>query len=65
MLTIGPDRQTYQLLHWSGDRFVFIPFGENANLGSVSEVAFKGGTGRATAVTVEFWDQNDLGTFSR
>ncbi len=52
VLTIGPDRQTYQLLHWSGDRFVFIPFGENANLGSVSEVAFKGGTGRATAVTV-------------
>ena len=64
-IAIGPAPQIYPLRHWSGDRFVFEPRGENANPGSVSEVTFRGGPGQAAAVTVEFWDQHGLGTFRR
>ena len=64
-LRIGPAGQVYRLRHWSGDRFVLMPRGENANAGSLSEVAFRVTDRRAEAVTVEFWNQEGLGSFTR
>jgi len=64
-LVIGPSRLTYALDHWTGDSFVFSPSGENAPMGSRSEVVFHLAGDRAQSVTVEFWNNNQLGTFSR
>ena len=44
---------------------MFEPGGEYANEGSRSEVAFRMGAERAEAATIEFWNQNGLGTFTR
>ena len=65
VLRAGPARMSWPLRHWSGDTFAFEPSGENANAGSRSEVAFRIDGDRAEAVTVEFWDQDGLGTFTR
>ena len=64
VLTIGPARQAYRLRHWTGDRFAFDLQGENAAEGSRSEVSFDLGASPA-AMTVEYWDQNGLGSFTR
>jgi CubicO group peptidase (beta-lactamase class C family) len=65
VLKVGPAGMAWSLAHWSGDSFVFEPRGENANEGSRSEVSFRVGTGAAEAMTVEFWDRDGLGTFTR
>ena len=65
-LKIGPDPQVHALQHWAGDSFVYRPFGENAMPGSLSKVDFaRPETGPATALTIEFLDNDGLGTFSR
>lgn len=64
-LVLGPERQASPLTHWNGDAFTYAPFGENAPLGSLSEVAFTASQGRAEAMTIEFLDSYGLGTFSR
>jgi len=65
ILTAGPELRSYPLAHWSGASFTMTPGGENAPAGTVSEVRFTGPAAKRTAVTVEFWDENGLGSFTR
>ena len=65
VLTYGPKPVRVQLAHWSGDIFTFVPGGENAPFGSISQVAFARDGDKVTALTVEFLNANGLGTFSR
>lgn len=64
-LSIGPDGRPLALAHWDGDTFTFQPDGENAPRGSLSRVDFLRQKGDATALTIEFLDENGLGTFRR
>ncbi|MFC6011712.1 serine hydrolase [Nocardia lasii] len=59
-LTLGPAQRAYPLRHWDGDTFAFEPSGENAPPGSVSSVRFADG-----AVTIDYFDESGLGTFTR
>lgn len=59
-LTLGPDNMTFPLKHWDGDTFVFTPPGENANHGSVSKATFRG-----AELTLEYYDTEHLGVFTR
>ncbi len=65
VLTMGPKPVVATLGHWSGDVFTYAPTGESAPPGTLSEVTFtlKGKT--ASAMTVEFFNENGLGTFTR
>jgi hypothetical protein len=55
----------FPLTHWDGQIFTMAPTGENAPDGSISKVTFELTGDTATAVTVEFFDVNQLGTFRR
>jgi CubicO group peptidase (beta-lactamase class C family) len=65
VLTLGPARAAFPLTHWTGDTFVLTPRGEDAPDGSRSAVTFVREGGHAVAMTVEFLDENGLGTFRR
>lgn len=58
-LTLGPTGR-WPLTHWDGDTFTFTPSGENAEPGSISQAIF--GAGR---LVLEYFDQEQLGTFTR
>lgn len=60
---IGPRPEDYRLRHWDGDRFAFFPTGENA-LG-ISAATFAPGPHRARSLTLEYYDETGLGTFTR
>lgn len=64
VLTIGPAPVKAALDHWSGDVFTFRPTGESAPRGSLSQVTFKG-SGTGETMTIEFYNENGLGTFAR
>ena len=72
-LTAGPKPVQYQLTHWDGNTFTFNPVGdrgsepagENVDDGSVSQVTFTVAGDTASSVTVEQWNKNGLGTFTR
>lgn len=52
----------FPLTHWDGNTYVFEPTGESANPGSVSKVTFTlGAGGRATAMTLEYYEQDGKG----
>lgn len=59
-LTLGPHRETFALTHWGGDTFTFALQGENASPGTVSAATFAGST-----LTLEYYDDDKLGTFTR
>ena len=59
-VTVGASPHTYQLTHWDGDVFTFGLTGENAPPGSVSRATFDG-----DRVTIEIFDADKLGTFTR
>lgn len=59
-LSLGPKNQTFDLTHWDGDTFTFALSTENALPGSISKAVFSGG-----ALELEYFDSNDLGTFTR
>jgi len=65
VLTLGPARVAFPLEHWTGDTFVLTPRGENAPDGSRSAVTFVRESGKVVAMTVEYLDENGLGTFRR
>lgn len=65
ILTVGPSRERHRLESWSSNSFTYRPGGENAPEGSLSEVSFEVADGHARAMTVEFLDENRLGTFRR
>jgi CubicO group peptidase (beta-lactamase class C family) len=58
-LSLGPSH-TFPLAHWDGDVFAFNPVGENAPPGTISKATFAG-----DSLTLEFYDQDKLGTFQR
>jgi CubicO group peptidase (beta-lactamase class C family) len=61
-LVLGPNRTTYRLRHWSGNRWTFVPTGESAMPGSVSIADFgKVRAGRARTLTLEFYNVDDEG----
>jgi len=55
----------FPLTHWDGQIFTMVPTGENAPDGSISKVTFTLTGDTASAVTVEFFDADQLGTFRR
>ncbi|MDQ0506514.1 serine hydrolase [Xanthobacter agilis] len=70
VFSIGPKPVVASLGHWSGDTFTFAPAGESAPPGSLSEVTFAitgktAPTMTAASMTVEFFNENGLGTFTR
>lgn len=65
MLTAGPNNQQFPLTHRDDQTFTMVPTGENAPDGSISEVTFTVTGDTASAVTVEFWNHDELGTFTR
>jgi CubicO group peptidase (beta-lactamase class C family) len=63
-LVLGPKGKRFPLTHWNGDRFSYVPTGENAE--GPSEVRFSlGRDGRARSLRVENLDESGLGTFTR
>ncbi len=62
---IGPRPTDYRLEHWNGDQFAFFPVGENA-LG-ISAATFRSSPGgdRAAGLTLEYYDDEQLGRFTR
>ena len=60
LLTIGPARVRRPLAHWDGDVFTFTLHNENATPGTISKASFAG-----NRVTLEYYDQEHLGTFVR
>lgn len=59
-LAIGPKPMTLPLTHWDGDVFTFTLRNENANPGTLSKATFS-----SNSVTLEYYDENRLGTFVR
>ena len=57
-LELGPAPQRYPLRHWEGEKFVFQTTGEN-------QVGLTGVTFTPTSFTVEYLNENGLGTFIR
>ena len=63
-VSLGPGPQTFQLIHWDRDVFIYQPRGENA--GGRAGVTFTiGADGRATQVTLENLNVERPGTFVR
>jgi CubicO group peptidase (beta-lactamase class C family) len=58
VLLLGPAKIRLPLSHWSGDVFVFTPPGESQSEGSISKATFHNGS-----LTVEYLDDEQLGTF--
>ena len=59
-LSLGPRGDTFPLSHWDGDTFTFTLQNENAPPGTVSKATFAGND-----LTLEYFDRNKLGTFTR
>jgi CubicO group peptidase (beta-lactamase class C family) len=64
-LLIGPGPDDYPLTHWSDNVFSFYPTGENA-LG-ITAATFNpaSGAAHASSVTLEYYNESGLGTFTR
>jgi CubicO group peptidase (beta-lactamase class C family) len=65
VLTAGPELKSFPLTHWSGASFVMSPRSENAPEGTIAEVRFSGPDEKRSRVTVELWDAQGLGSFTR
>ena len=59
-LSLGPRPDVYPLQHWDGEVFTFAITDENAPPGSVSTATFAG-----DRLTLEYFDQDKLGSFMR
>lgn len=59
-LALGPRPTVYPLRHWDGETFTFDVTNENAPPGSVSRATFNG-----DRLTLEYFDQDRMGTFTR
>jgi CubicO group peptidase (beta-lactamase class C family) len=66
MLKMGPAQVEYAFTHLDGQVFTFMPHSENATEGSISTASFAADpSGKVTALTIELFDQNGIGTFKR
>ena len=61
--TVGPEGQSFPLRHYSGDEFYFQTTGEGAS--GWSGAVFAGSSGRVSAMTVNAWNAQQLGSFVR
>lgn len=61
--TVGPNREWYELEHYSGDEFFFETTGEDAS--GLSGAVFRGTSSGIRTVTINAWDHEQLGTFTR
>ena len=59
-LSVGPRGDSFPLAHWDGDTFTFTLQGENAPPGTISKATFTPKT-----LTLEYFDTDKLGTFTR
>src|SRR6201997_415867 len=59
-LELGPKNQNFTLAHWDGDTFTFSLTNENAPPGTISKATFAG-----NKLNLEYYDANNLGTFTR
>lgn len=62
-LTAGPKKEQHPLRHYSGDDFFFETTGEDAT--GFSGAVFGGSGSRITSVTVNAWNRDKLGVFTR
>ena len=62
---LGPAAKQYALAHWDGDAFTFEPSSENETDGSISLATFNKEAAGFGAVTIEYLNENGLGTFAR
>ncbi len=61
--TVGPAGQSFRLRHYSGDDFFFETTGEGAS--GLSGARFAGSSARIASMTVNAWNEQNLGTFVR
>jgi CubicO group peptidase (beta-lactamase class C family) len=59
-LAIGPVPRVMPLRHWDGDVFTFTLYNENAAPGTISKASFL-----SDRVTLEYYDEEGMGTFTR
>lgn len=59
-LSLGPRPDSYPLTHWDGDTFALRLVSENSPPAGVSAVTFRGDT-----MTIEFLDDDKMGSFRR
>ncbi|WP_431233636.1 serine hydrolase [Mycolicibacterium psychrotolerans] len=59
-LSLGPRPDTLELSHWDGDVFTFTFPSENFPPGSISTATFDG-----DKLTLEYYDEDKMGTFTR
>lgn len=63
---LGPDGgYEVELEPWNGDTFAFVPTGENAPDGSLSSATFTFDPAGGATLTLQFFDANELGTWTR
>jgi CubicO group peptidase (beta-lactamase class C family) len=66
VLRLGPDHQEHTLRHWDGNVFTYEPSSENANDGSISQVAFSTKSpAKAEALTIELYHDSGWDRFIR
>ncbi|MBD0413452.1 serine hydrolase [Oryzicola mucosus] len=65
VMTLGRRGQNFKLLPWDGDTFAIEPSGENAPKGSRSSVTFAASGEKVSGFTIDFYDANGLGSWSR
>jgi hypothetical protein len=61
--TVGPNHQHFRLHHYSGDDFYFETTGENAT--GLSGALFHGSHARVALLTINAWNSEKLGAFTR
>ena len=57
-IVLGPKKMRFPLTHWTGDLFSFVPPGESST--GITAVHFT-----ATAMTIEYLNEEGVGTFTR
>jgi CubicO group peptidase (beta-lactamase class C family) len=65
VVELGPADYRLPLNHWDAHSFSFVPVGENAPHGSLSSATFTVEGDTASALTLQFFDTQGLGTWSR
>ena len=66
VVRLGPDGgYEFALEPWEGDTFAFVPTGENAPDGSLSSATFTIEPGGGASMRLDFFDTNQLGTWTR
>jgi hypothetical protein len=65
VLALGVKPERFTLAHWNGNTFSFQPVGEAATGGPTAVTFAPSGDGNGMTMTVEYLNDNKLGTFTR